>query len=321
MESLGWDDAEIEEKGKEKASSGECLGSACVIDNRPVGTVRLTLGVASRMEDIDTVLKVLRDQFIDNGPCPPLPEKVKVPLTVKKIFVYPILGALGFEVNDWEYDERGLKFDREWKLVNADGNVVNLNSNTNLSSLLACIEDKKYLVLTYNGEQLKLPIEDFEENNDAPENVRSHGKVYDDKVSKWIFNNLGAYYLIKTENREVGRMSFSCANEESVKEIGDDFDIRRLRVNILFSGCEAFSEQGPLVGKYKLGDTKVTKSKPRTLCVMTTIVPFSGKIDPEPLKGLSAKRGHNGVVQFGFLFGVDCEGKAAKLSIGDQFKE
>ena len=322
MSSLGWDDAEIEEKGKEKASSGECLGSSCVIDERPVGTVRLTLGVASRMEDVETVLKVLHDQFIDNGPCPPLPEKIKTPLTVQRIFLYPILGALGFEVKEWEFDDRGLKFDRKWKLVTADGVVINLNANLNLASLITSIEDMKYLVLTFNGEQLKLPIEGFEENKNAPENVLSQGKVYSDAVSQWLFNKLGAYYyLVKTENRESGRMSFSCANEASVKEIGEDFDVKRLRVNIVFNGCEAFAEQGPLVGNYKLAGVNVTKSKPRVLCVMTTIVPFTKKLDPEPLKRLSAKRGRNGIVQFGFLFGVDCEGKIAKLSVGDKFEE
>ena len=323
LAALGWNDDEIEIQGSTKVHHGECLGDSCIIDDRPVGTIRLSLGLASQEKDIDYVLKILHDQFIDGGPSPTIPSELETPLTVKKIFVYPLLGAHGFEVHSWPVTDRGLNYDRYWKLVTQDGSVVNLNQNVNLSSLIASIENDK-LVLTFNNDSIKLEINDFNEAMNAPAVVKESGRVYDESVSMWLYEKLGCFYfLVKCGDREKGRFAFSCVSEASMSQFDHPFDINRLRVNILFGSNDgkilrSFAEQGKLKNETKLGEMEVTRLRPRTLCVMTTIVPFTGEIDTKPLQALSVKCGHYGIVQLGSLFSIHCPNGSGTLSVGDQ---
>ena len=323
LNSLGWDDEEVEQHVNKQVKYGECFGDSCIIDNRPVGTVRLSLGMCSSEKDVNYLLNVLKSQFIDGGPSPVLPSKLEAPLIVKRIFVYPILGAHGFEVTSWPVSERGLAYDRFWKLVTADGVVVNLNQNLNLSSLFASIKDNSKLVLTFKDDMLELPINDFKQYKEPPNVVEDAGLVYDESVCQWLYEKLGMYlFLVKSGDREQGRFAFSCVGEGSMRRFESGFDIRRLRVNILFGPggsveMKPFAEQGKLCGNVRLGSMKITRLRPRTLCVMTTIVPMTGEIDREPLKKLSEKCGHYGTVQLGSLFSVECPTKDPLLSVGD----
>lgn len=102
---LHWEDDEIVEAALSIADNGDknCLSSQCVIDGKPIGTIRFSLGATSTEDDINRIISLLENQFINGGPCKDLADKHKISdLKIEKLFVYPVVGTLGFEVNKWK---------------------------------------------------------------------------------------------------------------------------------------------------------------------------------------------------------------------------
>lgn len=50
---------------------------------------------------------------------------IQGPIRVERLFVFPIKSCAGFEVKSWEVDGMGLRFDREWALVDGNGFYIN----------------------------------------------------------------------------------------------------------------------------------------------------------------------------------------------------
>ncbi|KAH0787319.1 MOSC N-terminal beta barrel domain containing protein [Histomonas meleagridis] len=317
--SLGWKPEEIAALGNENEKRGKCISNLCTISSRPVGTIRISFGATSTMNDAERLLSLIKQQFLNDGPCPPV-GKIVLPLKIMKIFVFPIVGALGFETNNWEISDYGLKYDRVWKLVGPDGNLAATTHLTRLMSLYASIdEDNNELILKCNDKSLKVKINDFKQNENAPDRVKEQGLVYDESVSDFLFDCLGRYlYLVKVKSREEGRMAFSAITYESLKFLGDDFDLLRFRANLILSGAPAFTEEGTLDGKLCLHGLEIDKWKWRIICMTTSINPKDQRILREPLKKLTYERGRNGAVTFGVLFNVDCQKKTYTLSTGEE---
>jgi uncharacterized protein YcbX len=48
--------------------------------------------------------------------------------SLSHIFIYPIKSLAGIEVTQWEVSPTGLKYDRKWMLVDADGKFLSQRS-------------------------------------------------------------------------------------------------------------------------------------------------------------------------------------------------
>ncbi|OAQ99401.1 hypothetical protein LLEC1_03123 [Akanthomyces lecanii] len=107
-------------------------GHRCGLDNdvmngKPVGVIRASVGAMSIKADVDGFLDFIQEFFIEASP-PQLPEEMSIPensiskssLCVKAITVYPIKSCGGFTVPagiDWPIRSEGLAWDREWCLL------------------------------------------------------------------------------------------------------------------------------------------------------------------------------------------------------------
>ncbi|ATY62444.1 molybdenum cofactor sulfurase [Cordyceps militaris] len=107
-------------------------GFRCGLDNdvmngKPVGVIRASLGAMSVKADVDGFLAFIREFFVEVNP-PQLPEELPIPanltgkpsLRVRAITVYPIKSCGGFTVPagmDWPIRSEGLAWDREWCLL------------------------------------------------------------------------------------------------------------------------------------------------------------------------------------------------------------
>ena len=311
--SLGWSPEEIYEVATKNEESGRCISSLCSPTEKPLGTIRISFGPSSTEEDVIKLLNLLSNQFLNGGPCPKSNELLPVPIYIKKIFVYPITGALGFETNEWEFSQRGLLYDRGWKLVSPDGNLVATTHCPRLSSLEAIIINDK-LKLKYLNEEIDILINNFEEDNNAPELVQKRGKVYSSKVRDFLFKTLKRYvYLVKVNDREPGRMAFSAVAEETLNWMGKDIDLRRFRCNLILGGIPAFSEEGIIKEGLKINGLNITKWVWRIICMTTSIEPLSGNVNREILMKLSKERGRDGGVAIGVLFAIDCNNNTFKI--------
>ena len=314
---LGWSENDIEKIAEENEKAGRCISNLCELQGRPVGTIRVSFGAASDETDVDRIISIIKHHFIDNGPCPPVGE-VTAPMTVTRMFVFPVQGASGFEVNKWKLTPTGLLYDRWFTVVDYEGAVVRTTSDKNLALLHPCVEGDE-LVLKIRGEEFRVNCNEFEEDKNAPECVRKMGRVYSGEVNKFLSRHLRkCVFLVRCDPSKVGKMAFSCVTEESLSYVDKDFDIWRWRINLVLKGAPAFSEEGELKGKLQIGDIPITAWKWRVICMTSSVDTQTGLVSKKSLQKLLNIRSRNGALTFGTLFATNTNGQIREVSVGDK---
>lgn len=314
---LGWDDNEVEGVAIQNQNRGKCVSNLCAIGGKPIGTIRISFGVTTTLHDVDRLLDLLSKQFLNGGPCPPPPPLV-TPLKIEKMYVFPVMGTYGFEVDKWTVSDNGLIYDRGWKLVNAEGATATTKACPRLLSIYSRVENNEYLILDSNGKQMKVKIEGFEEYENPPQAVAKQGIVYSKAVSEFLYEILHRYlYLVKVDNRDQGRLAFSAITLETVEALGNTMDPIRFRSNVFLSGSPAFSEETLITDQLYLNGIPLTTWRRRIICMTTSVEPETMDVDVEPLRKMNELRGRNGAVQIGVLFGIKCEGKTYPVEVGN----
>lgn len=72
---------------------------------------------------------------------------------LKNVFLFPIKSCGAFSVTDqWEITSTGLKYDRQWMIINSSGVSVTQKQNRNLCLIKPTIDlTKDLLILNYKG--------------------------------------------------------------------------------------------------------------------------------------------------------------------------
>ncbi|KAL4950773.1 pyridoxal phosphate-dependent transferase [Aspergillus filifer] len=131
--SLGWSGADML---RHYSAGMRCGDDHDIMDGRPTGILRVSLGAMSSQRDIDTFMASLVEFYVDNPPedlivpLMPLQQPQQQPsFYVENLSVYPIKSCGAFRVPDgqrWKVRREGLAWDREWCLVH-HGTGVTLN--------------------------------------------------------------------------------------------------------------------------------------------------------------------------------------------------
>ncbi|KAL4996899.1 molybdenum cofactor sulfurase [Aspergillus recurvatus] len=130
--SLGWTGPDML---RHFSAGMRCGDDHDIMDERPTGILRVSLGAMSSLRDVDTFMAFLEEFYVDKPP-----EGLLVPLMgnvslnepsfyVESLSVYPIKSCGAFRVPDgqrWEVRREGLAWDREWCLVH-QGTGATLN--------------------------------------------------------------------------------------------------------------------------------------------------------------------------------------------------
>ena len=113
---------------KRNFSSGQrCGNDNDVMNGKPTGVIRVSLGAMSTLKDVTDFLAFLGEFFVDNNP--PIPSKI-LPLAgfyVESLMIYPIKSCGGWTIPHkvaWDIKPEGLTWDREWCLVHQSTHVV-----------------------------------------------------------------------------------------------------------------------------------------------------------------------------------------------------
>ncbi|KAI9369771.1 pyridoxal phosphate-dependent transferase [Aspergillus egyptiacus] len=128
--SLGWSGADML---RHYSAGMRCGDDHDIMDERPTGILRVSLGAMSSQGDIDTFMAFLEEFYVEKPP-----EGLIVPLMdsaslqqpsfyVESLSVYPIKSCGAFRVPDgqrWEVRREGLAWDREWCLVHQGTGVT-----------------------------------------------------------------------------------------------------------------------------------------------------------------------------------------------------
>eukprot|EP00036_Acanthoecidae_sp_10tr_P015289 CAMPEP_0206292834 /NCGR_PEP_ID=MMETSP0106_2-20121207/3831_1 /ASSEMBLY_ACC=CAM_ASM_000206 /TAXON_ID=81532 /ORGANISM="Acanthoeca-like sp., Strain 10tr" /LENGTH=455 /DNA_ID=CAMNT_0053723421 /DNA_START=180 /DNA_END=1544 /DNA_ORIENTATION=- len=157
-----------------------CGSTTDVIDGHPVGCVRVSFGYMSTVADADALIAFLSSSFVESAPAPaalvalamgmPQPagqadgEALPVPsaaVHLEKIHVFPVKSCGAMEVDAWEIDEMGLRYDRHWMVVNVHGSCISQKQTARLALVRPTVDLKaRRLILRAAGvDPLYLPLE------------------------------------------------------------------------------------------------------------------------------------------------------------------
>lgn len=250
------------------------------------------------------------------------------------IVVYPIKSLGGFSVKEWPVFNEGLAFDRQWMLVDENGNFITQRNN----HLLALLK-----IQPFHWQDVSFEVQSNISQNkiQIPISVSSElkkTKVWDDEVqafiylkeiNDWFSNELGIKcFLVKKDINFIRQVDLRYAeqnvstgfsdgfpvlviSEASLSDLNSKLDIPvpmdRFRPNIVLSGTSAFQEDE--TRELILGETIFSLVKPCGRCIMTTINQNTGEKLAEPLKTLSKYRMIDNKVLFGMNALVKSAGK------------
>jgi uncharacterized protein YcbX len=239
-------------------------------------------------------------------------------LSISRLYRYPVKSFPGIAVERLALDDFGPAGDRRWLVVDADGQFVTQRAEPRLA-LIDIVSETPFITLGLpGGKSLELapgaePIK-VGVWRDQVEGVRAAGTA-SATLSAWLGRELYFVYMPSDSFRPVDpdfvggtrRVGFAdgfpflLTNEASLAAVdqwtGKPWNMRRFRPGIVVNGAEAFAEDG--WHWLRIGEAILECVKPCSRCIMTTVDPEHGTLDPdrEPLRTLSRhRRTHAGVI-------------------------
>lgn len=250
--------------------------------------------------------------------------------------LHPLKSARGVRIETAEAGPTGLRHDRRWMIVDADGRFVSQREDPRLGRIVPSIEDGRLRLRAPGAPELALPLE----VRDGPPRAvtvwgdRVEGIGCGDEADAWVAALLGpGHRLVAMPDDAVrpvdpgyaepgDRVSFAdgfpylltttASLDELNRRAGTRLAMERFRPNLVIAGAEAFEEDR--WRRVRVGEVVFRVAKPCARCVITTLDPDTQEAGVEPLRTLAHFRASDGKVLFGENLLPDGSGT---LRIGD----
>ena len=257
---------------------------------------------------------------------------------LSEINIYPIKSLGGISLQTATVEERGLRYDRRWMLVDETNRFITQRSYPQMALIKV---EKTNTGLLINHNENILPMLSIQHNFYDDEEISVQiwrdnvpALKYRGDVNDWFSKAIGIkcslVYMPDSTKRKVNPYfakdeivsfadgyPFLITGEESLKDLNNrltaPLPMNRFRPNLVFSGGNSFDED--IWKKVRIGDIEFRVAKPCARCSVTTVNQDSGKRGEEPLKTLAQFRNNNGEVQFGQ--NMVCE-KTGIVNVGDE---
>ncbi|HMJ07438.1 MAG TPA: MOSC domain-containing protein [Pyrinomonadaceae bacterium] len=257
-------------------------------------------------------------------------------MKLSEINLYPIKSLKGIAVSEAAVEDRGLRFDRRWMLVDEKRQFITQRECPAMAAVMITLGDD-HLRASVDGRSIDVPF-DNGSNKTATVQIWSSSvkaKDYDEEINDWFSQTLGISCSLvsmpETTRREVNPLyavrkfkdtvsfadgyPFMLIGEASLDDLNSRLEtpipMNRFRPNFVVAGTEAFAED--TWKKIRIGDMVFHVVKPCERCVIPTIDQASGiKTGKEPLATLSNYRNTNGKVLFGQNLIADRSGGVIK---------
>ncbi|MBE0570494.1 MAG: MOSC domain-containing protein [Ignavibacteriaceae bacterium] len=258
--------------------------------------------------------------------------------TLSEINIYPIKSLAGISLQSAEVEERGLKYDRRWVLVDETNTFFAQRDFLEMALIKVDIEDDG-LRLQHkkkNIEPLKIPFS-FEHSKKGEVTIWDDtviGEFYNNQIDQWFSEIIGIKcHIVKmpestkrivdttyAENKIVSfadAFPFMIIGQASLDDLNSRMEkplpMNRFRTNLVFTGGKPFEEDN--WKKFKVGEVIFEAVKPCARCVITTTDQETAERAEEPLLTLSKYRKVENKVMFGM--NLVCE-STGKVSVGDK---
>ncbi len=242
---------------------------------------------------------------------------------LSEIYVYPIKSAGGIPLKEASVEERGLKYDRRWMLVDAEGKFISQRTHPELALISVSIENDGLIAVhkTKNYGNLFIPF-------DCEEEFSKEVEIWDDKCSAVFVSNAADCWFSKvlntpcqlvympenserivdekysSEKKIVGFADgypFLLIGQSSLDNLNSRLEhhvpMNRFRPNLVFTGGKPFEED--TWKEFKIGEITFYTAKPCSRCVIITVDQDTGIREKEPLNTLSAYRKQEYKILFG----------------------
>jgi len=242
---------------------------------------------------------------------------------LSQIYIYPIKSLGGISLSNSIVEERGLKYDRRWMLIDENNSFLTQRQYPQMALLNVKIEEEFLTVSIKNNENEKIPL---------PLNSLSKKfldvKIWDDTCSAELVSGEADNWfseILKIKCRlvqmpdstkrlvdrkyspEEKSVSFAdgypfliigqASLDDLNKKLPQPLPIDRFRPNFVFKGGEPFEEDN--WKNFKIGEVVLSALKPCARCMITTIDQESAERGFEPLTTLASYRKKDSKVLFG----------------------
>lgn len=261
-------------------------------------------------------------------------------LTLSEINIYPIKSLSGISLQSSEVEDRGLKYDRRWVLVDESNTFFTQRDFPEMALIKVSAENNglKLNHKTKTVEPLFIPF-DFEHSKTDKVVIWDDtvfGEFYNNQIDDWFSEILGIKcHLVKmpestkrnvdeayAENKIVSfadAFPFMIIGQSSLDDLNSRMEVplpmNRFRTNFVFTGGKPFEEDN--WKKFKLGDVKFEAVKPCARCVITTTDQDTAERFKEPLLTLSKFRNFNNKVMLGM--NLVCE-STGNVQVGNKIE-
>lgn len=259
-------------------------------------------------------------------------------LLLSEINIYPIKSLGGISLQTSEVEERGLKYDRRWVLVDENNTFFTQRDYPEMALIKVSIE-RDGLKLHHkkkNISPLSVPFsfEHSKTNDVVIWNDTVRGEFYNSEIDEWFSEIIGINcHLVKmpestkrvvdttyAKNKIVSFADgypFLLIGQASLDDLNSRMEVplpmNRFRTNFVFTGGKPFEEDN--WKKFKIGNVIFQAVKPCARCVITTTNQETAERAEEPLLTLSKFRKVNNKVMFGM--NLICE-STGKVNLGDE---
>jgi len=245
-------------------------------------------------------------------------------MILSEIWIYPVKSLSGIRLNESEVEEKGLKLDRRWMIVDENGIFITQRGFPKMALVDVAVASN-CLILSYRPDSennVRVPFEPVSSNPVTVAVWDDHevdALTVSDDVDSWLSELLGVKLrlVVMPESTERKADPRYAKNDENVSfadgfpfllisqasldnlnlQLADPIDMRRFRPNFVVTGTLPHEEDEWQA--IQIGDLGFEIVKPCARCILTTVDPDTAEKGAEPLKTLAKYRKVNNKIMFG----------------------
>ncbi|HKD75588.1 MAG TPA: MOSC N-terminal beta barrel domain-containing protein [Ktedonobacterales bacterium] len=257
---------------------------------------------------------------------------------LSRIRIYPIKACAGTDVREAHMDERGLRYDRRWMLVNDDGSDLHQFDYPRLASVVVTLNDEHLVIQAPGMPQVRIPTQ-IQTQHTQPIAVRwfegtCKAIPASDEADAWfqeflhapcklVYMPEGARHsasVVRAGNPDLAAFTsfhYHLLGEGSLNDLNRRLEkpvpIEHFRPNLVVAGAPPFAEDTWRM--LHIGEHRFQTVKPCDRCAITTVDPVRGVMTgKEPLTTLARYRTIERKVLFGQYL---LSGETGVLHVGD----
>jgi len=240
---------------------------------------------------------------------------------LSEIYVYPVKSLAGFSVQQWPVAKTGLRYDRQWMLVDQQGLFLSQRRLPKMALIKTRIADNQLWLSAADKTQIGIALEPVggEDISVSIWDDQCIAKTVSDSVDAWLSDFLQhPCRLVYHPQDRIRTVDPDYATEQDQTAFSDgfpflivsdaslqafnqaanlDLSMQRFRPNLVVSACQAYAED--YWRNISINQINFRLPKPCSRCSVPTIDPETGDVGKEPLTTLNRLRKKDNKVYFG----------------------